>query len=32
MTFTSLGGYMDYIAPKYLDEMGARVTLPIQSI
>lgn len=28
MTFTSLGGYMDYIAPKYLNEMGAKITLP----
>lgn len=28
MTFTSLGGYMDYISPKYLKEMGALVTLP----
>lgn len=28
MTFTSLGGYMDYISPKYLNEMGALVTLP----
>lgn len=29
MTFTSLGGYMDYIAPKYLNEMGALVSLPL---
>lgn len=28
MTFTSLGGYMDYISPKYLEEMGNLVTLP----
>lgn len=28
MTFTSLGGYMDYFAPKYLLEMGALITLP----
>lgn len=28
MTFTSLGGYMDYISPEYLLEMGRLVTLP----
>lgn len=28
MTFTSLGGYMDYIAPYYLQEMGKLVSLP----
>ena len=27
MTFTSLGGYMSYIAPKYLDEMGSLIHL-----
>lgn len=27
MTFTSLGGYMDYISPKYLLEMGSLVSL-----
>lgn len=29
MTFTSLGGYMNYITPRYLLEMGKLVTLPI---
>lgn len=28
MTFTSLGGYMDYISPEYLLKMGRLVTLP----
>lgn len=28
MTFTSLGGMMDYYTPKYLVEMGKHVTLP----
>lgn len=29
MTFTSLGGMMDYYTPEYLLEMGARVTMPV---
>lgn len=28
MTFTSLGGMMDYYTPEYLQEMGDKVTLP----
>ena len=28
LTFTSLGGMMDFYTPEYLREMGARVTIP----